>query len=167
MPVEITLRSSRPPGEGNGLTNDEIDGNFTGLKTAVDKLEFSATAGQYNPNHPGFNTLKTAVIWILQNMGNVIEEPQEPEGPAYDTTLANGENVGAVTLTSLPDVLFHFNGLEATGDPFPARLELFAGGEAIGAVDFTLQYLSQPCGITYNGTMYHKTFIDGTLNILA
>ena len=37
--IKLTLRSSRPAGRQNGLTNDEIDGNFVALKQAVEAIE--------------------------------------------------------------------------------------------------------------------------------
>ncbi|TXK52397.1 hypothetical protein FVR03_01385 [Pontibacter qinzhouensis] len=102
-----------------------------------------------------------------RNESPVANSPEFTAMPSYNTTLSNGQNVQAVTLTSLPGLLFHYNEPMPGGDPFPARMEIFAGATQIGAVDHAVPYIGQPCAITYNGTMYHKSFIDGDLNILA
>ncbi|GAB2539773.1 SprB repeat-containing protein [Rufibacter soli] len=92
----------------------------------------------------------------------------QPAGePTYNSSLTTGQQAEGVTLTAQAGVVFKFNAPQPGGDPFPAVMELYAGGTAIGQVDFNAPYIGQVCGIVYNGTTYHKTFTNGTLNILA
>ncbi|KAA3438460.1 SprB repeat-containing protein [Rufibacter hautae] len=87
--------------------------------------------------------------------------------PVYNLQLTHGQSADGITLTALAGVVLKYNSPQPAGDPFPATMELFAGSTPIGSVDFNTPYIGQICGITYNGVTYHKTFVNGQLNILA
>lgn len=75
--AEIILRSSRPAGQANGLTNDEIDGNFTALNNELGEKQDILVSGE---------TIKTVNGSSLLGSGDI-----EIEGKsAYQVALDAG-----------------------------------------------------------------------------
>ena len=102
MPVSVTTRA----GKGAPLTNAELDANFTGIKTAVETIEFipqNSQSADYtcvltdsgkHIFHPSADT--TARIWTIPANSSVAY----PVGTAITFVNQNGAGVVTIAITS-------------------------------------------------------------------
>ncbi|RNI26638.1 SprB repeat-containing protein [Rufibacter latericius] len=150
-----------------GLSSYEFSANNGGSYTTTAARPVTLAPGTYAAGALRLR-LKAGSTYNSSNyISNAVAVTIAAPEPVYNAQLVHGQSADGITLTALAGVVFKYNSPQPAGDPFPATMELFAGSTPIGQVDFNTPYIGQICGITYNGTTYHKNFVNGQLNILA
>lgn len=83
---------------------------------------------------------------------------QDAGAIVFNTSLTNGQEAEGVTYTEKTGTVFWFNSPQPNDMPFPASMQVFRNGAAIGLIDFNAGSLGQPCGVEIEGILYYTTF---------